>query len=145
MTVVARERLRQTAISNGTYFESGCPSSLTGAVIYIKTGVCRYTGSGSFNTEASPGLVILESGYLEMKENFFGVIYHANLLKSTAEIVMIHGDGLTKGGVLVDGKGQLTVGASKENLQFDPNAFGAVKSYGSAGVIQNTWREIKSG
>lgn len=144
MTAEARLRLKQTAIANGTYYASGCPASLTGAVIYITSATCRYMGNGSYNSEASPGMVVVESGYLEMKEDFFGVIYHANLLNSAAEIVKIHGNGLIKGGVLVDGAGQLTVGASKENLQFDPNAFGAVKSLGSATVIQNTWREIKS-
>lgn len=144
MTVAARLRLKQTAIANGTFYASGCPASLTGAVVYIVNATCRYMGNGSYNTEASPGLVIMEQGYLEMKEDFFGVIYHANLANSTGELVQIHGNGLVKGGVLIDGPGQLTIGSSKENLQFDPNAFGAVKSLGSAAVIQNTWREIKS-
>ncbi len=144
MTAEARLRLKQTAIANGTFYASGCPSSLTGAVIYIVSATCRYMGNGSYNSEAAPGMVIIESGYLEMKEDFFGVIYHANLANTTAEVVKIHGNGLIKGGVLIDGPGELTIGSSKENLQFDPNAFGAVKSLGSAAVIQNTWREIKS-
>jgi hypothetical protein len=144
LTPAARLRFKQTASTNGTLYESGCPASLTGEVVYIVSATCRYTGTGTHNTAASPGFVIIESGYLEMKEDFFGVIYHANLTNATGEIVKIHGDGLTTGGVLLDGPGQLTIGSSKENLQFDPNAFGAVKSLGSATVIQNTWREIKS-
>jgi hypothetical protein len=45
--------------------------------------------------------------------------------------------------VLVDGPGVVEVGSSKSNVVFTPNAFKAVQSYGTAGVIQNTWREIK--
>jgi hypothetical protein len=43
----------------------------------------------------------------------------------------------------VDGNGIVDVGSSKGNLVFDDKAYNAVKSYGTAGMIQNTWREIK--
>lgn len=147
MTPEARERLKQTAISNGTYYTScgNQPPSATGAVIYIASGPCKWTGSKTYNSKQVPGLLIMERGLLEMYEDFFGVIYHANLDNVSTKVVDTSGNGHVNGGVLVDGPGLLQVGDSKENVIFDPNAFEAVKSYGSAGVIQNTWREIKSG
>jgi len=30
-------------------------------------------------------------------------------------------------------------------IQFGVNAYRAVASYGAAGIVQNTWREIKPG
>jgi hypothetical protein len=146
MTPEARERLKQTAISNGTYYAScgNQPPSATGAVIYIASGPCRWMGSKTYNSPSSPGLLIMERGLLEMKEDFYGVIYHANLDNTTAKVVDTSGNGHIYGGVLVDGPGLLQVGDSKNNINFNPNAFESVKSYGTAGVIQNTWREIKS-
>jgi hypothetical protein len=44
--------------------------------------------------------------------------------------------------VAVDGNGGVAVGESKKNLVYDPNAATRVVSYGNAGIIQNTWREI---
>ena len=147
MTPEARERLKQKAIANGTYYQScgNQPPSATGEVIYIASGPCRWMGNATYNSPQSPGLLIMERGLLEMKEDFYGVIYHANLDNTTAKIVDTSGNGHIYGGVLVDGPGLLQVGDSKNNVTFDPNAFESVKSYGSAGVIQNTWREIKSG
>jgi Tfp pilus assembly protein PilX len=147
ITPEARERLKQTAISNGTFYAScgsGQPPSAAGAVVYVERGPCSWRGNGVYNSPAKPGLLIMERGLLEMKEDYYGVIYHANLDNTTAKIVDTSGNGHINGGVLVDGPGLLQVGDSKENVIFDPNAFESVKSYGSAGVIQNTWREIKS-
>jgi hypothetical protein len=149
MTPEARERLKQTAISNGTYYTScgNQPPSAAGAVVYIASGTCKWTGSKTYNSPQAPGLLIMERGTLQMYEDYYGVIYHANLDNRAGEpaIVDTSGNGHIFGGVLVDGPGLLQVGTSKDNITFDPNAFEAVKSYGSAGVIQNTWREIKSG
>lgn len=147
MTPEARERLKQTAISNGTYYAScgNQPPSATGAVVYIASGPCRWMGSETYNSAQAPGMLIMERGLLEMKEDYYGVVYHANLDNTTAMVVDTSGNGHIFGGVLVDGLALLQVGTSKDNISFDPNAFEAVKSYGSAGVIQNTWREIKSG
>jgi len=67
----------------------------------------------------------------------------------SSNVVMLHGNGHVFGGVLVEGNGTVDVGSSGNgggitgNLVFDDNAFKAVKSYGTAGMVQNTWREIK--
>jgi hypothetical protein len=147
ITPAARERLRQTAIANGTYYEScgsGQPPSAHGDVVYVKNGPCTWRGNGVYNSPQKPGMLIMENGLLAMKEDYYGVIYHANLADSAEAVVDTSGNGHIVGGILVDGLGLAVVGDAKENVRYDPNGFGAVKSYGTAGVIQNTWREIKS-
>jgi hypothetical protein len=60
----------------------------------------------------------------------------------------IGGTSCIDGSVLVDGPGIVTIGSSGSgcgggaNLKFNPRAFDAVKSLGSAGIVQNTWREL---
>ncbi|MCW3017251.1 MAG: hypothetical protein JWO02_4343, partial [Solirubrobacterales bacterium] len=144
MTAEARARLKATAIANGTYYTS-CPATLTGAMVYIEAGNCSYTSNSVFNTPAAPGMVLMATGtlYLGGTVEFNGVIYHANTTNSSADLVQTQGNAQVAGGVLVDGAGTTVVGSSKLNIQLDLNAFRAVKSYGSAGVIQNTWREIR--
>jgi hypothetical protein len=46
--------------------------------------------------------------------------------------------------VAVDGNGGVAVGESKANLVYDKDAAARVVSFGNAGIIQNTWREIPS-
>ncbi len=146
MTADARARLKATAIADGTYFTS-CPASLTGGVVYIETAAqCTYTGNSVFNSDADPGLVVMPTGslYLGGTVEFHGVLYHANELNSSGDLVQTQGNARVFGGVLVDGPGTVVCGSSKLNIQLNPNAFRAVSSYGSAGVIQNTWREIRT-
>ena len=61
MTVEARARLKARAIADGTYF-TGCPSTLTGTVVYIEAGTCSYSGNDVFNTAADPGMVVMATG-----------------------------------------------------------------------------------
>jgi hypothetical protein len=45
--------------------------------------------------------------------------------------------------VIVDGAGGVQAGSSgKRNIKFDGNAFNNINAFGTAGVVQNTWREI---
>jgi Tfp pilus assembly protein PilX len=146
MTADARARLRARAIADGTYY-TGCPTAaqLTGAVVYVESGDCRYTSNTQYNSQGRPGLLIFNSGslYLGGTSDFWGVIYHANAAGSSAVLVETQGNMTVHGGVLIDGPGVMHAGASGANVALDLNAYNAVKSYGSAGVIQNTWREIK--
>jgi hypothetical protein len=66
-----------------------------------------------------------------------------NAQNSSGTVAEVHANGVIHGGVLVDGNGVFDAGSSKENVIFDDNAYNAVKSYGTAGIIQNTWREIR--
>lgn len=145
LTADARERLRQSAIDNGTYFTS-CPSSLTGAIVYIDTSTtCSYSANGQYNSATAPGMVLLTQGGLSLGGtlDFYGLIYHANLNNATGDVVSLNGNVQIHGGILVDGNAGVIAGSSKVNIEYSDAAFSAVKSYGSAGLIQNTWREIK--
>ena len=147
MTAEARARLRATAIADGTYYAAGtCPSEagLSGSIVYIENANCSYTSNTQFNSPEEPGMVVLANGSLSLSgtTKFYGIVYHANEANSTGEAVRVHGNGRVFGGVLVDGNATTVAGSSKLNIQLDPNAFTAVRSYGSAGIVQNTWREI---
>jgi Tfp pilus assembly protein PilX len=146
LTADAIERLRQTAIADGTYYTT-CPASLTGSVVFIATTLtCSYTGNSVWNSPNAPGLVILTSGGLSVggTTTFYGVIYHANLAGSTAtNLVDLQGNTNVIGGIIIDGSAGLEAGSSKVNLQYSDAAYNAVKSNGTAGLVQNTWREIR--
>ena len=147
MTVEARARLKARAIADGTYF-TVCPPTLTGAVVYIEAaGPCDKNGNDVFNTASAPGVVVMATGSISLGGTtvFNGVIYHANTAAITTTAVDIQGNARVIGGVIVDGEATTKVGSSKLNIQLSLGAFRAVRSYGSAGVIQNTWREIRPG
>jgi hypothetical protein len=149
ITPEALARLKATAIANGTYYDAGCPTEaqLTGQVVYVVSGNCSYNSNSQFNSPQAPGMLILDRGTISISgtANFYGVIYAlANGLTGT--VVSTQGTGQIVGGVLVDGLGQVVLGSSSSpKIQFDVNAFRAVASYGAAGIVQNTWREIRAG
>ena len=49
------------------------------------------------------------------------------------------------GGVSVDGNGGVEAGSDKVNIIFDGDAFAALKTHGTAGLVQNSWRELTPG
>lgn len=141
-----RERLRQTAIANGTYYSS-CPAAVpSGDVVWIESGDCRWTGTGGGNSPGNPGLMIINNGtiYLGGTTYFYGLIYAVNPNDLPTTIVDLQGNTEVVGGVLVDGPGNLSIGSSKLNIKLDESAWNKARSYTSAGMIQNTWREIPS-
>jgi len=149
ITPEALARLKATAIANGTYYAS-CPTEaqLTGQVVYVESGNCSYNSNSQFNSPQAPGMLILNAGTISISgtANFYGVIYAANANALTGTVVSTQGTGQIVGGVLVDGLGQVVLGSSSSpKIQFDVNAFRAVASYGAAGIVQNTWREIRAG
>ena len=61
-------------------------------------------------------------------------------------VLNLNGSGTLHGGVFVDGLGQVAAGGtSNTNIKYEDSSLSAVKGYGSAGLIQNTWREIQPG
>ena len=55
------------------------------------------------------------------------------------------GDADIRGAIYVDGAGQFSVGQSKNNLTYDQGVAQTRYVYGTAGIIQNTWRELVAG
>jgi type II secretory pathway pseudopilin PulG len=149
MTPEARARMRATAVANGTFY-AGCPPEalLTGQVVWVESGNCIYDSNTQVNTSQAPGVLILNTATISFGGNadFYGVIYGVNANGLSGPIVSTSGTGQIIGGVLVDGAGRVILGSSvRPKIQFDINAFRAVASYGSAGIVQNTWREIRAG
>ena len=49
------------------------------------------------------------------------------------------------GALVADGGGCVLIGSNSLNVKFDANVFNSVTSYGTVGLVQNTWRELKAG
>jgi hypothetical protein len=143
------EALLDVARANGTYYTS-CPTSLTGDVVALDPGngtECAFQGNTQHNSAANPGLLIVVSGRLEFRGTtiYHGLVYHPNLTDANDfDLIKVHGNSQVNGGVIVDGKhGGISAGSSgKLNINFNANAFNDINSFGTAGVVQNTWREI---
>jgi Tfp pilus assembly protein PilX len=150
LPVNAVDDFRRRAKALGTYFASGCPSSLTGTVVFIESGNCSYNG-GTYNSAAVPGLVVINTGTLSFGGNatYFGAIYAANNNAppaDTGDIVTLSGTASVQGAVAVEGGGGVVAGSSKLNIVYDPAATANLLGYGSsAEVAQNTFRELPAG
>jgi hypothetical protein len=146
MTPEAVARMKARAIADGTYLPTCDPSKLGGEVVWVVQGTCD-APAGNINSPTKPGMLILEKGTISVtaQTDFYGVVYALNAGSPpiSGPVVTVHANGVIHGGVLVDGPGVVEVGSSASNVVYTPNAFKAVESYGTAGVIQNTWREIK--
>lgn len=148
LSVEALARLKQTAITNGTYFAT-CPpdgSQLAGAVVYIETCDRAYKSNTAINSAETPGALIIASGSIDFQGNttYHGLLYHANVSDSDQNLVKLTGNNGVNGAVFIEGRGAFEIQGSAK-LTVNGAAFDALGSYGSAGIIQNTWREIPAG
>jgi Tfp pilus assembly protein PilX len=148
--------LEDSAKASGTYYAT-CPADPNGAIVVVESGDCSYnnsapaaTGSSKCcNSATKPGLIVVKCGSLSLSGNieFHGLVYIPNVDSagqwcSSGAVVTTQGTALIKGGVIVDGPGGISSGSSGLNIEFNSNAFDAVSTAGTAGVVQNTWREI---
>jgi hypothetical protein len=147
LSAAALARLKTTATDNGTFF-STCPATLpSGPVVWIDSGNCSYTANGTVNSQFAPGVLVINNGTLTLGGTltFYGVIYAVNAQASSGTVVTVQGNVSVQGGIVIDGNGGLLAGSSQVNVVFNDSAFQAVKSYGTAAGIQNTFREIPHG
>jgi len=160
-------RARTTAQQIGTWVQNCAtlstelaklPAGKPVGLIFAEGGVCKiddYINS----TAANPVFIVNLTGTFEVgpgNPQFHGVLYAANRVSSTnlalqttpRDVVTLQGTPVIWGGILVDGSGVVNVGSSggasvaEGNLMFDKSAFGAITTIATAGVIQNTWREL---
>lgn len=119
------------------------------------------------NSESSPGLLIWHCGLADMAGGwtFRGLLYVANNSDGTcAPSMPQRGNGTcsnspatngndaitTNGGfgvwgvVAVDGPACLKLGSNGIQISYDKRVFDASESYGTVGLVQNTWRELKA-
>jgi hypothetical protein len=152
------ERFRETAKANGTYYPGPCAPTLTGAVVFIENANCGdYDGPGNseWNTAAEPGVLIVGSGRIGFKGNalYNGVLYMINGSDgvgpvTAGDVVTVAGNSCIRGAVVIDGPGGIVVGSSNGsnrcngNIDFNANASNNLKAFGTAGIVQNSFREI---
>lgn len=142
-----QDALREKAITDGTYYATTCPASLTGEVVWVESATCDIQNNA--NSMNAPGITVFGSGKLTISRNrtFYGVVYMLNRSNSTDfDVFVLHANSKLVGRVFVDGGGGVTVGSSKENLWYEDfkDAPLQMSVYGTAGVVQNSWREIVS-
>jgi Tfp pilus assembly protein PilX len=146
-----KDRLKERAIADGHYYHNVCPTDeqLTGKVVWVEG--CpegKYTKNNIWNAEGASGILIWADGVLELggKSTFWGIVYHLNNDDSSDNEVLRLRGGLTiRGGAFVDGPGGIDVGSNQVNITYDEGAFVGVSSYGSASIVQNSWRDITGG
>ena len=149
VTVEGLDQLRARAAADGNYY-TGCAPSLAGdqpgEIVFMEDATgCTYNGNNTYNTADKPGYVVIARGAIGKingNATFYGIIYHANLDDSTADLITLTGNVSVYGSIVIDGAGGLSAGSSKVNLVYDPNVFNAFKAFGTAGIVQNTFREI---
>ena len=147
------------ARANNTHYAT-CPTNPNGKVVVVESGNCAYNNSAPAapgkskccNSVADPGVYIMKCGSVSFSGNieFFGIVYVPNKASSdpgapwcsSNVVVTTQGTSLISGGVIIDGPGGMLAGSSGMNIQFNPWAFESVNVAGTAGVVQNTWREI---
>jgi hypothetical protein len=160
------DSLKQMAIKNNTYYPTGCPSDPTGAVVWVENGNCSYNGNMIVNGTTKQGIFIINNGTLALSGSvtWWGVIYALNSQECgvtnsncltykgySDNVVTITGTPTVHGAIFVDGEGRLGIGNSGNsgncanclpNLMYDPSVVMNLTAFGTAGIIQNTWREI---
>ena len=142
--VDALDQFRSRAKTLGAYYASGCPATPTGELIFVENGNCSYKSGKTFNSQASPGMFVIARGTITFGGGmtFYGLIYAANLQRTTDPVMSISGAATIYGSVAVDGPGGITVGSNGENVIYDDRVFGYVKAFGGAATVQGTWREL---
>jgi hypothetical protein len=143
-------RAQSTTADGGVpAYYANCPQTLpSGPLVYIETGGCSYTSNTNFNSKTSPGILIIANGTFALSgtTNFYGIVYAANRTQSTAwNVVSLGGNAQIVGSVVVDYGGGVEAGSSKTNVVYDANAFNAIASSGTVGIVANSWRELVGG
>ena len=146
------EQLRAQAQSQGNLYPQGgtnCPASLqgdvAGEVVFIEDAdSCSPYNGGTINMQTKPGFLVIAKGSIKLDGNmtFYGIIYHANQDNRSDMLIDLKGTVAIYGGVVIDGAGGLSAGSSRQNLVYDPGASGGLVGFGTAGLVQNTFREI---
>jgi hypothetical protein len=133
---------------------SGDPTLNSGACTINLTGGNAGTINGPLaggNPTACTnyGMIIVQSGTLRLAGNqvFCGIIYMRNQPTTiSGPVFATDGSAQVVGAVAVDGPGGVVVGSGcgscGGSILYDPNAAGQVGVAGTAGLVQNTWREL---
>ncbi len=150
--------LKQTAISNGTYYPTGsCPPAGAAGVVYVENANCTYQSNTTWNSPTSPGAIIFASGTLTFNGGlfFYGIVYMADgqgsvptsgpctaAQQGSGAVFTVHGGGQLYGGIFVDKCGIVDAGDQKFDVNYSSNAFGGLKTIVTPDEAKNTFRII---
>ena len=154
-------------LSGKVVWIEGCasPPNLTNKVLTEDCAPPNGMSPKCVNSETEPGLLIWHCGRADMAGGwtFRGVLYIVNNSDGTCspslpergngscspqnnvqpeDVINTNGGFGVWGSLAVDGPGCLKVGSNGLQIKFDPRVFDAVQSYGTVGLVQNTWREL---
>ena len=154
-------------LSGRVVWIEGCttPPNLTNNVITTTCAPPNNMATKCINSEDSPGILIWHCGRADFSGGmtYRGVLYVVNNSDNTCaaglgqrgngtcsktnnvapeDVLNTNGGFAVWGAVAIDGPGCLKVGSNGLQIKFDPRVFDAVESYGTVGLVQNTWREL---
>lgn len=145
------------AKASHTYYDASmptnntCPPAGTAGVVVVANLSCTYQSSDTWNSDASPGILLFLNGSLTLSgsETFYGLIYGANqggavppcIALSAPPVVTVHGNARVHGAVFVDGCGVVAVGESNGNVMFDSNVIHGEYAIQTV-PAQNTFRIV---
>lgn len=154
-------------LSGKVVWVEGClnPPNLTSSAKTVTCSPPAGMDPDCINTNASSGLLIWHCARADFSGGFtfHGILYMANNSDGTCPVSMpTRGDGkcvgsnvddtrdvftsnggfAVWGALAVDGSACMKVGSNGLQVKFDPNVFSSAQSYGTVGLVQNTWREL---
>jgi hypothetical protein len=158
-------------LSGQVVWVEGCtsPPNLTSKVPTTPCGPSLPKGldPDCVNTQTSPGVLIWHCGLADMAGGwtYRGLLYVVNNSDGTCpaslpakgtnpptcsnqpstapeDAITTNGGFGVWGAVAVDGNACLKLGSNGVQVSYDASIFGAVQSYGTVGLVQNTWREL---
>ena len=151
-------------------FIEGCtnPPNLTNQVQTVTCAPPAGMATKCTNLGDEPGLVIWHCGRADMAGGYThrGILYLANdsdgtcaaagapsargdgkcvgqNVDDTRDVLTTSGGFAVWGALAVDGNGCMKIGSNGLQVRFDANVFDSAQSYGTVGLVQNTWRELR--
>jgi Tfp pilus assembly protein PilX len=111
--------------------------------------------SNCINSPTSPGVLVWHSGVMSLSGNvtFVGLLYAVNnsdgvtgeTAINNADVITMDGGFGVFGAIAIDGSGRLNAGSNGLQLTYNKLALDSIQTYGTAGLVQNTWRELPPG
>lgn len=144
---VARFKAKAQTANPPTYYTS-CQPGLQGKIIFIDVPAgtsCTDSSSATYNSPNDPGLFIMPRGTFQLGGTMYGLMYMGNEQSSSGPVLTLNANSFVIGGVAIDGPGGLVVGQAsgpRPTVTYLANAFTAPVTFGTAGLVQNTWREL---
>ena len=146
---LARFKAAAQTANPSTYYTS-CPTNFTGPVVYIDvpegTDCTDANNGATYNTITDPGIIIMPRGRLvDIKNRYYAIFYLGNQQNSSGPVMTLGDNAELFGGIAIDGPGRLVTGQSsgpRPTLTYLEHAFNVLASYGTTGLVQNTWREL---